>query len=105
MEEEGKSNRLTKKEFEEAVKKQQETEKRKKDRRKSGRDPSVKDIKKHLGKIMKFHCKRLNDEIPSIYPILGPVNLDSDDEGDGDSKRGTQSMKNTKGEFKRYYPT
>lgn len=97
-----KANRYSKSEFEEIVKKEEETTKRKKERRKTGRDPSIKDIRKHLEKIIKFHKKQVNDMIPSIYPILGPVNIDDGDGPGGSEERGGLKMKNTKGEFHRY---
>ena len=72
-------------------------------RRKSvKRDPSIKEIRSHLSKIIKYHCQKVNEAIPSIYPILGPVNLE-DEGGDGEEdKRGGLKMKNTKEELKRY---
>ena len=104
--EEANTNRLTKKEFEEAVKKQEDDTKKKKQRRKSARDPSIKEIRDHLKKIIAYHCKSVNDTIPSVYPILGPVN--NDDEGEEGSKggegenRGGLGMSNTKTELRRY---
>lgn len=41
-------------------------------------DPSIKKIKDHLRKIIKYHEHKVNEEIPSIYPILGPANSDSE---------------------------
>lgn len=75
-------------------------------RRKSAkRDPTTKEIRDHLRKIIKYHCQKVNEAIPSIYPILGPVNLDEDGDGGKDGsgdKRGGLKMPNTKGELKRY---
>lgn len=104
--EEAKSNRLSKKEFEEAVKKQEEETKKKKQKRKGSRDPSIKEIRDHLKKIIAYHCKAVNDRIPSVYPILGPVNMDDDGEegnkgGEGEM-RGGLGMSNTKTELRRY---
>jgi len=98
-----KSSLLSKKEFNDEVEKHDERNKTILQRRKSTkRDPSVKEIREHLRKIIKYHCKVVNETIPSVYPILGPVNLDSDDEDGGYSKRGGEKMANTKGELKRY---
>jgi len=96
---------LSSKEFNKEVEKYDEEKKKKAMRRKSvKRDPSTKEIREHLRKIMKYHCQKVNEAIPSIYPILGPVNLDDDDGGgqNGGDKRGGLKMANTKGEFKRY---
>ena len=97
-------NRLTTKEFNTKVEKYDEKEKQIKMRRKSvKRDPSIKEIRDHLKKIIKYHAQKVNEQIPSIYPILGPVNLDEEEDGgDGLSKRGGLKMPNTKGELKRY---
>lgn len=94
---------LSSKEFNKQVEKYDETKKKKDMRRKSvKRDPSTKEIREHLRKIIKYHCQKVNEAIPSIYPILGPVNLE-DDGGDGSGeKRGGLKMSNTKGELKRY---
>lgn len=98
------SNRLSSKEFNKEVDRYDEDKKKKDMRRKSvKRDPSTKEIREHLRKIIKYHCQKVNEAIPSIYPILGPVNLDEDGEGDnGGEKRGGLKMPNTKGELKKY---
>lgn len=96
-----KSASLSTKEFNKEVEKYDENKKKKDMRRKSvKRDPSTKEIRDHLRKIIKYHCQKVNEAIPSIYPILGPVNLEDDD--DGGEKRGGLKMNNTKGELKRY---
>lgn len=102
----GESNRLTKKEFEETVKKQEEQDKKKKQKVKATKKPSVKEVKDMLKKIIAYHRKAVNDMIPSVYPILGPVNMDDDGEdgnkgGEGEA-RGGVGMSNTKGELRRY---
>ena len=94
---------LSSKEFNKQVEKHDETKKTKEQRKKSvKRDPSLKEIRDHLRKIIKYHCQKVNEAIPSLYPILGPVNLEGEEGEDGSSKRGGQKMLNTKGEFKRY---
>lgn len=94
---------LTFKQFNKEVDKYEETSKTKSQRRKSAkRDPSTKEIREHLRKIIKYHCQKVNEAIPSIYPILGPVNLEGESAEDGFSKRGGLQMLNTKGEIKRY---
>lgn len=103
--EEVQSQALSSKEFNKKVEKYDERKKKVDMRRKSAkRDPSTKEIREHLRKIIKYHCQKVNEAIPSIYPILGPVNLD--DEGDGGGgggdKRGGLKMTNTKEELKRY---
>jgi hypothetical protein len=51
-------------------------------------DPSVKKLKERLRKIIKYHEHKVNEEIPSIYPLLGPANSDSDnDDSGGDEKK------------------
>ena len=51
-------------------------------------DPTIKKVKDHLRKIIKYHEHKVNEEIPSIYPILGPANTDSENDGsDGDEKK------------------
>jgi len=97
---EASSKSLSTKEFNKEVDKYDEQKKKIAMRRKSvKRDPSTKEIREHLKKIIKYHCQKVNEAIPSIYPILGPVNLDDDNDTD---KRGGLKMPNTKGELKRY---
>lgn len=63
-------------------------------------DPSVKKVREHLKKIIKYHEHKVNEEIPSVYPLLGPANSDSDnDDGKQDEKR-----ERTKKEMKIYDP-
>jgi hypothetical protein len=96
---------LSTKEFNKEVDKYDEQKKKIEMRRKSvKRDPSTKEIREHLKKIIKYHCQKVNEAIPSIYPILGPVNLEDDGDGNGGvgDKRGGLKMPNTKGELKRY---
>lgn len=103
--EEAESRALSTKEFNKQVERYDERKKKIDMRRKSmKRDPSVKEIRDHLRKIIKYHCQKVNEAIPSIYPILGPVNLDEDGNGgkDGGEKRGGLKMSNTKEELKRY---
>lgn len=99
---EAETKRLTKKEFNKQVEKYEEREKTIKQRRKKTRDPTIKEVKDLLRKAIKYHAEAVNKQIPSIYPILGPVNLDSDDEDGGGEKRGGLKMMNTKKELKRY---
>lgn len=49
-----------------------------KEKRKKKRDPSIKAIREHLKKIVKYHEKKVVESIPSIYPMLGAANTDSD---------------------------
>jgi len=100
---EARSAALSSKEFNKQVEKYDERKKKIDMRRKSAkRDPSAKEIRDHLRKIIKYHCQKVNEAIPSIYPILGPVNLEEDGDGNGGDKRGGLKMPNTKGELKRY---
>jgi hypothetical protein len=63
-------------------------------------DPKIKAVRKHLEKIIKYHEHKVNQEIPSIYPLLGPANTDSENDSDErDSKR-----ERTKKELKIYDP-
>jgi hypothetical protein len=63
-------------------------------------DPSIKKVREHLRKIIKYHEHKANEEIPSIYPLLGPANSDSDnDDGKQDEKR-----ERTKKELRIYDP-
>jgi len=98
------ANRLSHKVFNKEVEKIDEKEKRKKEKRKGKKkDPSIKQVREHLRKIIKYHRQKVNEAIPSVYPVLGPVNSDSD-EGcdDGGSKRGGLKMMNTKTELHKY---
>lgn len=76
-------------------------EKKLKQKRKGKKDPSVRSIKDHLRKIIKYHEKQVADMIPSIYPMLGPANSDSDNE---EERKGTRDEKreHTKRELKTY---
>jgi len=63
-------------------------EKLKKKRKGKKNDPSTKKVREHLRKIIKYHEHKVNEEIPSIYPILGPANSDSENDGsDKDEKK------------------
>lgn len=101
-----KAQSLSTKEFNKEVEKYDEHKKKVDMRRKSvKRDPSTKEIREHLRKIIKYHCQKVSESIPSIYPILGPVNLDDEGDGGGNNggdKRAGLKMPNTKGELKRY---
>ena len=80
-----------------------EKEKKLKEKRKAQRDPSIKKIREHLKKIIKYHCEKVHEQVPSIYPLLGPANSDSDESGGeegADPKR-----KHTKQELKFYGST
>ena len=73
-------------------KKSEEIDKKKKKlkqkRQGKKKDPTIKKVKEHLRKIIKYHEHKVNEEIPSIYPILGPANTDSENDGsDGDEKK------------------
>lgn len=85
-------------------KKSEEIDKRKKKikskRQGKKNDPSIKKITEHLRKIIKYHEHKVNEEIPSIYPILGPANTDS--ENDSDANDGKKER--TKKEMKIYDP-
>lgn len=54
-------------------------------KRKKEKDPGVKKVRDHLIKIIAFHEKKADEEIPSIYPILGPCGSDDDDDEEDDS--------------------
>lgn len=59
--------------------------------------PRPKDIRSHLEKIIKYHGKTVNDSIPSIYPLLGPVNSEDEEEDGGDeSESDNENSGNTK---------
>ena len=63
-------------------------DKLKRKRKGKKRDPSIKKVREHLRKIIKYHEHKVNEEIPSIYPILGPANSDDENDGsDNDSKK------------------
>lgn len=92
---------MTTKDFDKKVEKQKEEENEIKRRKKAARRaPSLNKVRKHLQKIIKYHKRVVNDSIPSIYPILGPVNLE-DFDGEDHEERGTAKMANTKKELKR----
>lgn len=76
-------------------------EKKLKQKRRAKRDPSIRAIKDHLRKVIKYHEKQVSDMIPSIYPMLGAANSDSDNDED---RKGTRDEKreHTKRELKTY---
>ena len=61
-------------------------EKKMKTKRRKESDPGVRKVRNHLKKIIAFHEKKADEEIPSIYPILGPCG--SDDEDDDENSGG-----------------
>jgi len=63
-------------------------DKLKKKRQGKKNDPTTRKVRDHLRKIIKYHEHKINEEIPSIYPILGPANTDSENDGsDKDEKK------------------
>lgn len=108
------SGGFTKKAFDKEVEHCENREKEINSRKKNARKkhPSINEVRKHLKKIIKYHRKRVNESISSIYPIIGPVNLDdydeevsnnynfNDFEGGTANERGGVKMLNTKGEMK-----
>ena len=102
------AGKLTTKELDKAIKEYDEEKEKIKMKRREKRDPSLREIRERLKNIIKYHCKSVNEQIPSVYPILGPVNMDDDDinskdgMGSDDSKRGGLKMLNTKQELKKY---
>jgi hypothetical protein len=76
----------------------------KKKRKGKKKDPSIKSVREHLKKIIKYHEHKVNEEIPSIYPILGPANTDSENEGSGndDKKMHTKREKSGYDKNKNY---
>ena len=69
-------------------------EKKLKTKRRKERDPGIRKVRSHLMKIIAFHEKKADEEIPSIYPILGPCGSDDDeDDEDGDDSDGLNNEK------------
>lgn len=68
-------------------------EKLKKKRKGKRNDPSIKKVREHLRKIIKYHEHKVNEEIPSIYPILGPANTDSENDGSGGEEKKEHTKK------------
>jgi len=65
-------------------------DKKTKKRRRQKRDPSVKKVREHMRKMIAYHEKVVDEEIPSIYPILGPCCSDSEgesEEGNGEDEK------------------
>ena len=64
-------------------------------------DPSIKSVREYLRKVIRYHEKKVLDMIPSIYPMLGPANSDSED-GDDETENGRKDEKRarTKRELK-----
>lgn len=94
-----KVNKLTMKTLDKKIEKLDEKQKKRKTREKSGnKAPSIKAIREHLKKIIKYHENQVKEEIPSIYPILGPANEDDDNEDDNDWE--DQKRKHFKEEMK-----
>lgn len=85
------------KQFEKTIEKYKDKENKKRQRRKGRKkDPNIKSIREHLRKIVSFHKNQVDESIPSIYPILGPANSDSDSSDDEEKRL------HTKQELKRY---
>lgn len=77
--------RLTVEELDKSVKKLDKKAKNKKAKQKGGKKkPSTTEIRKHIDKIIKYHIQKVNESIPSIYPVLGPANSDDEHSSDGD---------------------
>lgn len=95
-------DRLTIKQLDKGVEKIEEKDKKKKRKKAGGtRAPSTNKVREHLRKIIKYHRKTVNEGIPSIYPILGYANSDSDNDGKGsDGDWEDQKRKHTKEELK-----
>lgn len=72
-------------------------EKKRKKKRRAKRDPSVKKVREHMRKIVAYHEKVVDEEIPSIYPILGPCN--SDDEEESGNEQDDEKRLRTKKEL------
>lgn len=66
------------------------------------KDPSIRSVKEHLRKIIKYHEKKVHDMIPSIYPLLGPANSDDEDGGDEENGKRDDKRERTKREMKQY---
>lgn len=77
-----------------------EKEKQLKERRKEQRDPSIKNIRNHIKKIIRYHSEKVQEQVPSIYPLLGPANTDSENSDDEDGVN-AEKRQNTKKELKR----
>lgn len=90
--------RLRLKTLEKKADKMDEKEKNLKRKRRTQRDPSLRKIREHLRKMIKYHNEKVHEQIPSIYPMLGPANTDSDSEG-SDERNGPK-RKGTKKELK-----
>lgn len=90
--------KLTMKQFEKEVKKSRDGVNKIKKKRKTKRDPTPKQIRDHLRKIVDYHKHMVDESIPSIYPLLGAANTDSDDSGDSENEK----RLHTKEELKRY---
>lgn len=88
-----KSGKLRLKTLEKKAEKMKEKEKILKKKRREQKDPSISKIRKHLEKMIKYHNEKVHEQIPSIYPLLGPANTDSENESDdrtGDKRKGTK---------------
>lgn len=101
MEDLGKNGRLRLKTLNKKAEEIEKDEKKLKEKRKKKKDPSIKEIKDLLRKIIKYHEKKVTEMIPSIYPLPGAANSDSDND---DDKSGTRDEKRerTKRELKMY---
>jgi hypothetical protein len=75
-------------------------EKKLKEKRKKKRDPSIKSIREYLRKIIRYHEKKVTDMIPSIYPMLGAANSDSDDGDEEGGGKNDEKRLRTKKELK-----
>ena len=97
MEDLSSKGKLRLKTLEKKAEKMSEKEKTLKRKRREQRDPSIVKIRDHLRKMIKYHNEKVHEQIPSIYPLLGPANTDS--ENDSDERNGPK-RKGTKKELK-----
>lgn len=68
-------------------------------KKKATRSPSISKIREHLRKIVRYHRELVNEDIPSVYPILGPANSDSESGSDFEDQKRKQTKSTLKNKY------
>jgi hypothetical protein len=82
---------LTLQKLDDAVKSVDHLRKNRKNRRKRDRDPTIRKLRVQFGKMAKFHSQFVEEELPCIYPVLGPAAGSDDDESQSSDSGGSDA--------------
>jgi hypothetical protein len=83
---------MSKSQFEDHIKKLDESKKNEKEKRKHTKDPSVKDVREHFRNIIQFHEKIVEENYACSYPLPGVFgDLHDDDEKEHDRNENNSS--------------